>query len=86
MKKQKCPKCSAKRCAPDLFECKSEECRDFDSGELTGGVRQSVLCRERCKVAKLKKQVDRLKLENDRLVEWNNALAKPANNRHGSFR
>lgn len=63
MSQDKCPKCSAKRCAPDLFECKSEEYRDFDSGELTGGIRQSLLCRERCKVAKLKKQVEKLKVE-----------------------
>jgi len=67
MKKQRCPKCSAPRRSGSHYEC--------DSRQLTemGGTKpqhtQSALCRERCKVAKLKKQVEKLK-ERAESAEW----------------
>lgn len=72
----KCPRCSAKRCAPDLFECRTEECRDFDSGDLTGGLRQSDLCRERVKVAKLKKRIETMEMAAKDLFLSNHLLRK----------
>lgn len=57
MKKQKCPKCGA-TCIQDaelvIFACNTEHGTFFN---------QSALCRERVKNAKLKKQVEKLKME-----------------------
>ena len=58
----KCPRCGAKN-----FSCESEAgtC-DVDMPFFD----QSDLCRERCKVAKLKKQNDKLKERTKALQEW----------------
>ena len=66
MKKQKCPKCGQKA-NPKGENSTIYQCLSAEIGMV--GFVQSPHCRERVKVAKLKKQVERLKNQIKKLTE-----------------
>lgn len=80
MKNQKCPKCGAKKDSSKGYACLSVDLRMGPINRF----KQSDLCRERVKVARLKKRLKyitdlawKFRIENERLQDENNTLRNP---------